>query len=433
MTAGMSDASVHLWGRRIGAVSWDRGRDAGVFQYDPAFSSARVEPSPIVLPVGERPVAFPELGRETFRGLPGLLADALPDRFGSRLMDFWQAAQGPKQEALNPVEQLHRIGAHGMGALAFEPARRFARSVAPLEIPVLADLAVRIQRRQPLPAGGDRETLRSLVELGAAIGGAQAKAVVAWNPSTSEFRAAPADPNAGFEDWILKFDSGTAGARGRIGMYSRGGGRIEYAYHRMALDAGIEMSACRLHEQEKSSHFMTRRFDRTARGRTTHMQSLGALRHFDYGYPGAYSYEQVMETIRLVGLGMPAVEEQFRRAVFNVVARNQDDHVKNVAFLMDTLGKWRLSPAYDVVFAFNPTSFRTRNHQMSLAGKRDHFERDDLMRFAMHSGIRRRAAMRILDEVLNAVAGWPGHAAAAGVPSVDEQRIGRTHRMYLRG
>ena len=238
------------------------------------------------------------------------------------------------------------------------------------------------------------------------------------------------DTAAGFEHWILKFD-GVANNRDRELADPLGFGRIEYAYSRMARAAGIEMARCRLHHEGGRSHFMTRRFDRDGEGRKLHMQSLGALRHFDYNVAGAYAYEQAVETIRLLGLGMGEVEQFLCRAVFNVVARNQDDHLKNIAFLMDRSGRWRLSPAYDIAYAYNADGRWTREHQMSLAGKRSGFERDDLLRFATGSGLKRPAARRVVDDVVAAVSDWPRFAADVDVPAEDMRRIARMHRLAL--
>ena len=254
--------------------------------------------------------------------------------------------------------------------------------------------------------------------------------MLAWNRTTGEFRSGQVDADEGFEHWILKFD-GVSNSLDRELADPLGYGRIEYAYHLMAVEAGITMAECRLHHEGPRSHFMTRRFDRDSRGRKIHMQSLAALRHFDFNLPGAYSYEQAIDTVRDLGLGTSAVEEQFRRAVFNVIARNQDDHVKNISFLMDRQGNWRLSPAYDVVYAYNPSGAWTGDHQMSLAGKRNDFEREDILSLADSSGLKRLVGRRILDEVTSAVSSWHRFAIDAGVERRVLQRIQRTHRTGL--
>ncbi len=431
----MTDASVMLWGRRIGAVSWDTRRGIGVFQYDPRFFRAGIEVSPITMPVREAPYTFPGLGREAFKGLPGLLADALPDRFGNALIDVWLAETDRAAEDFSPVDRLCYIGRRGVGALEFEPGLRRRDRRRKLEIGLLVDLANRaLEERGRLAGrlGGQDDTvaLEDILSVGTSAGGAQAKAVLAWNRETGEFRSGQVEAGDGFEDWLLKFD-GIAGSQDRELSDPQGYGRIEYAYYLMARAARIEMSECRLHHEGRRSHFMTRRFDRDSQGRKIHMQTFGALRHFDYNAAGAYGYEQVMQTIRALGLGMSVVEEQYRRTVFNVVARNQDDHVKNIAFLMDRRGAWRLSPAYDVAYAHNPRGLWTSAHQMSLAGKRDGFERTDLERFAESSGLRKTVAARVVGQVLSAVALWPRFAAEAGVEEEVVRRIGTAHRVRL--
>ena len=431
----MTDASINLWGRRIGAVSWDNARAVGVFQYDPAFVSAGIELSPVVMPVREAPYAFPAIGRDAFKGLPGLLADALPDSFGNVLIDVWLAETGRNAESFNPVDRLCYIGTRGIGALEFEPADRGRDPPRAIEIAQLVEFANRVLDERVrlagrLSGGNDWPALEDILSVGTSAGGARAKAVLAWNPRTGELRSGQVDTAAGFEHWILKFD-GVANNRDRELADPLGFGRIEYAYFLMAQAAGVEMSACWLHHEGGRSHFMTRRFDRDANGRKLHMQSLGALRHFDYNVRGAYAYEQAIETIIGLGLGMAVVEQQYRRTVFNVVARNQDDHVKNISFLMDRSGSWRLSPAYDVAYAYNASGEWTAEHQMTVAGKRSGFERADLLRFAVTCGLKKPAAGRILDEVVSAVADWPRFAAEEGVAAEDVGRIGKTHRLTL--
>ena len=431
----MTDANVILWGRRIGAVSWDETRALGVFQYDPAFVDAGIEVAPLTMPARETPYEFPALNRESFRGLPGLLADALPDRFGNRLIDAWLAETGRSPEAFNPVDRLCYIGRRGIGALEFEPALRRRTRANTLEVARLVDLANRVLDERASLAGRfdgkhDAEALEDILSVGTSAGGARAKAVLAWNPKTGEFRSGQLDAEPGFEHWLLKFD-GVADNRDKELADPEGYGRIEYAYALMARAAGITMSECRLHHEADRSHFMTKRFDRDGTGRKIHMQSLGALRHFDFNDPSAYSYEQAVMTIRDLGLGMVAVEEQFRRAVFNVIGRNQDDHVKNISFLMDRRGNWSLSPAYDVTYAWNPGGTWTRDHQMSLAGRRSGFGLDDLLQFADSIGMKKRRALEILDEIGASVRDWGRHAEAAGVAPRDAARIEKTFRANL--
>ena len=433
MTRPVTDAAVNLWGRRIGAVSWDPVRAIGVFAYDPAFRAAGMEPSPFVMPVREATYAFPVLRQSAFNGLPGMLADALPDRFGNRLIDAWLATTGRAVDSFSPVDRLCYIGSRAMGALEFEPAISAGGKHNALDVAELVDLANRVLDERTRLSGtlsgqDDQAALEDILTVGTSAGGARAKALLAWNPSTGEFRSGQVDVAAGFQHWILKFD-GIVNNRDREVADPRGYGRIEYAYHLMARDAGIDMAECRLHHEGGRSHFMTRRFDRDAAGRRLHMQSLGALRHFDYHQPGAYAYEQAIQTIRELGLGTSVVEQQFRRTAFNIAARNQDDHVKNISFLMDRSGAWRLSPAYDVTYSYNPGGPWTGHHQMSMAGKRDQFERSDLLGFAENSGVKPAAAIRVLDEVLGAISDWPRYARQADVSKADVERIGKVHRV----
>ena len=431
----MTDANVILWSRRIGAVSWDETRSLGVFQYDPAFVGAGIEVAPLKMPAREAPYEFPALNRETFKGLPGMLADALPDRFGNRLIDAWLAETGHNPEDFNPVDRLCYIGRRGMGALEFEPTLRKQTKAKKLVVARLVDLANRVLDERAnlfgrLDGETDAEALEDILSVGTSAGGARAKAVLAWNPTTGEFRSGQLDAEGGFEHWLLKFD-GVSNNRDEELADPEGFGKIEYAYARMACAAGVTMSECRLHHEGLRSHFMTKRFDRVGTRRKIHMQTLGAMQHFDFNDPSAYSYEQAVMTIRELGLGMVAVEEQFRRAIFNIVARNQDDHVKNISFLMDRSGKWALSPAYDVAYAYNPSGAWTRDHQMSLAGRRNDFERDDIHQFAASIGVKKRRALQILDDVSASVRDWGKHAETAGVAPRDVARIEKAFRSHL--
>lgn len=433
----MTDASIILWGRRIGAVSWDEARALGIFQYDPAFVGAGIEVAPLKMPVREAPYEFPALPKETFKGLPGMLADALPDKFGNRLIDAWLAETGRSAGRFSPVDRLCYIGNRGIGALEFEPTVRKATRSKKLEVAQLVDLANRVLSERENLAGrlggeDDAEALEDILSVGTSAGGARAKAVLAWNRDTGEFRSGQVKVDEGYEHWLLKFD-GVSNNRDKELADPQGFGKIEYAYYLMATAAGIDMSECRLHHEGGRSHFMTRRFDRDERGRKVHMQSLGAIQHFDFNDPASYSYEQAIMTIRDLGLGMDVVEQQYKRAVFNVVARNQDDHVKNISFLMGRSGTWRLSPAYDVAYSYNPSGSWTRDHQMSLAGKRNDFTHGDLMVFASNVGLKSNRANQAIEEIVGAVAQWHEFAERAGVEHSDVSRIEKTFRMNLRG
>jgi len=429
----MTDARVRLWGRDIGAVSWIAERGIGVFQYAPEFVPSGIELAPLTMPLATTPYEFPELPKETFRGLPGLLADSLPDKFGNALIDAWLAAQGREPGSFHPVERLCYIGTRGMGALEFEPAlsRNPGRHLA-LEIDALVTLANRVLDQRIGLAGkfsgdDDQRVIEDILRVGTSAGGARAKAILAYNEQTGEFRSGQLPAEEGFGYWLMKFD-GVSGNRDREGDDPAGYGAIEFAYHLMAVAAGIEMSECRLHREGGRAHFMTRRFDRTADGDKLHMQSLCAMRHFDFNRPDAYSYEQALQTILRLDLPMASIEQQYRRAVFNVIGRDHDDHVKNIAFLMNRSGEWQLSPGFDMAYAYNPEGHWTRRHQMSLNGKRDDFVLDDLLALAKTGGIKRKRALGIIEAVDAAIDRWPAYAEEAGVGEKRIAAIARAHR-----
>ncbi len=431
-----SSARVLLWGRDIGAVTWLDERQLAVFQYQPAFAGSDIQVAPLTMPLQEAPYEFPALARESFHGLPGLLADSLPDKYGNRLIDAWLASQGRPPGSMNPVERLCYTGKRGMGALEFKPALKEAPTKNhKLQIDALVDLANRVLDERiglegKFAGQDDQQAIEDILRVGTSAGGARAKAVLAWNPKTGEFRSGQAPANKGFSYWIMKFD-GISGNRDKELADPQGFGRIEYAYSLMAAEAGIQMAECRLHEEGGRAHFMTRRFDRTDSGAKRHMQSLGAIRHYDYNQAGAYAYEQAIETIQLLALPIEDMEQQVRRTYFNVIARNHDDHVKNIAFLMDKQGRWRLSPAFDVTYSYNPGGEWTSRHQMSLNGKRDDFQQQDLINFAKAAGLKKTKATGLLREVAGAIGCWPQHAKTAGVSATDIQRIGNAFRIHL--
>ncbi|MEY4326985.1 MAG: hypothetical protein RIS24_3156 [Verrucomicrobiota bacterium] len=427
-------AKVQLWGRTIGAVSLEAGRDVAAFEYDPEFAGSGIQLSPLVMPLSGQVHQFPELPRNTFHGLPGLLADSLPDKFGNALIDAWLATQGRTPENFSAVERLCYTGTRGMGALEFAPVLGpKPRKASKLEVDALVRLAGEVLTHRGrlqghLHAAGKAKALRAILTVGTSAGGARAKAVIAWNPQTHEVRSGQIVAGDGFEHWLLKFD-GVAGNRDKERDDPTGYGAVEFAYHRMARAAGITMSECRLLEENGRRHFMTRRFDRLAGGEKLHLQSLCALAHFDFNQAGAYGYEQALLAIRRLQLPMSAVEEQFRRMVFNVVARNQDDHVKNIAFLMNPLGEWSLAPAFDVTYSYNPAGAWTGTHQMTLNGKRDGFTREDFVQCARSALMKRGRAATILEEVQATVERWPEFAAEAGVPDGWRDKIQKTHRL----
>ncbi len=430
-------AEVRLWGRRIGAVTLEDGDDAAVFEYEPDFARSGIQVSPISMPLRSGPQQFATLSREAFHGLPGLLADSLPDRYGNALIDAWLAAQGRAPESFDAIERLCYVGKRGMGALEFAPALGpDPAEQHDIEIGALVELASRVLAdRENLAASfkesGREDAVRDILSVGTSAGGARAKAVIAWNPKTQAVRSGQIDAEEGFEHWLLKFD-GVRGNRDRERLEDpQGFGGIELAYSMMARAAGIEMTECRLLEENGRRHFMTKRFDRPGGDVKLHMQSLGALAHYDFNQAGAYAYEQALLVIRRLGLPMRDVEQQFRRMAFNVIARNQDDHVKNIAFLMDRSGRWSLSPAFDMTYAYQPSGMWTNRHQMTLNGKRDGLTLADFERCATGASMKRGRAKEIIEAVREAVRRWATFAAEAAVDEHDVERIGRAHRLDL--
>jgi serine/threonine-protein kinase HipA len=423
-----SIAEVKLWGTTIGAVALEDGAETASFQYEAAFTRSGIEVAPLMMPLSERVYVFPRLARSSFNGLPGLVADSLPDRFGNALIDAWLATQGRTSESFNAVERLCYTGTRGMGALEFFPATGpRPRASARLRVDRLVALASDIlthrdNLRAEFTKEGKAGALRDILRVGTSAGGARAKAVIAWNPETNEVRSGQVEAGDGFEYWLLKFD-GVSGNRDKELADPEGYGAIEYAYHRMATDCGIAMSECRLFEEGGRRHFMTRRFDRLPDGGKLHMQSLAALAHLDFNQAGAHSYEQALQLIRQLKLPAGAVEEQFRRMAFNIIARNQDDHVKNIAFLMDRSGQWALAPAFDVTYSYQPIGKWTSSHQMSVNGKRDDFEMKDLAACAAGASMKRGRAKAIVAEVRKVAMRWGDYADAAHVAPSQRDKI----------
>jgi serine/threonine-protein kinase HipA len=429
----MTDASVVLWGREIGAVTWLEDREIGVFQYAPEFVDSGIQVAPLMMPLRTAPYEFSGLPRETFKGLPGMLADSLPDRFGNAVIDAWLASQGRLPQRFNPVERLCYIGSRGMGALEFRPAIRGAPAhQRSIEVSALVELANRVLDERIAMHGkfsgiDDARAIGDILRVSTSAGGARAKAILAWNEDTGEFRSGQVQAAAGFTQWLMKFD-GVSGNMDKEVADPLGYGLVEYAYYLMAVDAGIEMTECRLHHEGGRAHFMTRRFDRTDAGEKLHMQSLGAMMHFDFNQPDAYSYEQAIQTIRRLGMPMRDVEQQVRRAIFNVLSRIHDDHVKNIAYLMNKQGEWALSPAFDIAYSYNPAGAWTSRHQMSINGKRDGFDLGDLVVLGLSGGLKRARTVVIMEEVDTSVGRWREFGEEAGVPFGTVQKIERAHR-----
>lgn len=414
-------AEIFIWGKKVGAVSWNELRQHARLEFFPNFEKEGLDLAPINMPLekireGKRLFGFPHLSRATFRGLPGLLADSLPDDFGNQVIDAWLAAQGLAPESFSPVDRLCYIGNRGMGALEFRPAKElaFSKSVG-VEVSKLVELASSIVSRekqvQARPEVG--ESLLDIVRVSSSAGGARAKALLAIDPKTGEVRSGQVDAPEGFEHWLLKFD-------GVEDQMPRTYGRIEYAYYLMAKACGIEIVESRLMEENGRAHFMTRRFDRPENGRKIHQQTLCALAHLDYYLPS--SYERAFQVMRQMRMPVTQAEKLFRRMCFNIMARNLDDHTKNISFLMNEEGNWKLSPAYDLVYAFGP---EFKRHKMSVNGKYAGLEKEDLLSLAREMNI--KAAKYILEEVSGGIRSWKDCAIQANISPDQIQEIGQNH------
>jgi serine/threonine-protein kinase HipA len=428
-------AEVRLWGTRIGAVRWTDG--VASFAYTPEFLASKIELAPITMPLNSSTYSFPALDPGTFHGLPGILADSLPDKYGTALIDAWLTRAG--RTGFNPVDRLCYIGKRSMGALEYEPAVDEGRDrhAAQIDLGQLLDLAnaatagKEALRAKLSESDDDHEPISDILSVGTSAGGARAKAVVAWNPETGELRSGQTTIADGFGHWLMKFDGITDNVDKETAD-PQGFGRIEFAYHLMAVEAGIEMTECRLYEENERAHFMTRRFDRTVDDKL-HAVTLCGLAHLDFNQAGAHSYEQAVSTAKTIRCGKADIAELYRRTVFNIVARNQDDHTKNIGFLMNRRGHWSLSPAYDVSYAYNPDGAWTSQHQMTVKGKRDGFAIGDLHAFGDYSGIKRSSQDDIIDQVIDAVSHWTTHAEAAHVEDRFISVIGQAHRQLPRG
>lgn len=416
-----------MWGTTVGAVAWDATRSVAAFEYAEGFRRSGLEVAPLQMPLRPGTFRFPNLGWEAFHGLPGMLADSLPDRWGTRLVNAWLDAQGRPRESFSPVERLCYIGPRGMGALEYRPAMRGLGRSEAVDVDHLADLAREVlEDRIGFSTDLDDDGLEDLLQVGTSAGGMRAKAVIAWEPTTGAVRSGQVRAPEGFEYWLLKFDIGSSD---RTLGDPQGWGRLEYAYHRMATRAGVTMMPARLHvDAAGRAHFMTKRFDRTDGGDRLHTQTMQAIAHADYNEPGAFSWEEALRiTLRLCGASDAG--QLFRRMVFNVIARNQDDHTKNISLVMDRTGTWSLAPAYDVMFAHNPHGPWTAVHQMTIAGKRDGISRQDLLTVADRLGI--RSAGHIIDEVTDAVRDWRTFSNTADVDPDLSEAVEATHRLDI--
>lgn len=406
----VTTAYVKIWDRRVGAVAWDPEQELAFFEYDKSFLSSGWEVSPIRMPLNSNIFYFPQLrNTSTFRGMPGLLADSLPDRYGNELINKWLARNGRPENSLNPVELLCFIGNRGMGALEFEPSVLSAKKEATqIELSSLIETTKRLlQEKERFETHTDHEmqdVLLDVLKMGTSAGGARPKAIIAYNEKTGTIRSGQTLQDPGFEHWLIKFDGVNDTQFGATFGY----GRVEMAYYKMAVDCGIQMEECRLIEEEGRAHFMTKRFDRKMDNQKIHMQTLCGLQHYDFNQVTSFSYEQVFQTMRLLKLNYSEAEQMFRRMIFNVLARNCDDHTKNFAFLMNQEGKWSLSPAYDICHAYRPDSEWVSQHNLSINGKRKDFSLQDFLQIAEQNSIRNPKS--IIEEVLERVNKWNDYA-----------------------
>ncbi|NTV21517.1 MAG: type II toxin-antitoxin system HipA family toxin [Chlorobium limicola] len=429
----MNVAEVRIWGELAGAVAWDDAAGLATFEFDPRFKSKGWDLAPVQMPISDARnlFAFPALRKkaepalDSFKGLPGLLADVLPDRYGNQLINLWLAGQGRPQNSMNPVEMLCFIGTRGMGALEFEPAvlKAYKRTFS-VEISSLVEVAKNMLSRKEAFAtnleADAKKAMSELLRIGTSAGGARPKAVIAWNEKTGEVRSGQTNAPHGFEHWLLKLDGVSDVQLGS----SHGYGRVEMAYYNMARACGITMMPSRLLEENSRAHFMTKRFDREGGSTKHHIQTFSALKHFDYNAVMSFSYEQLFQTMRELKLPYPDAEQMFRRMTFNVAARNCDDHTKNFSFRLKRGEKWELAPAYDVCHAFQPDHRWVSQHALSINGKRADITKEDLLTIGKSVSVKK--ATEIIDEVNAAVAQWKSFADEVAVEPALRDQIAET-------
>ncbi len=429
----MDVAEVGIWNELAGAVAWDDAAGLATFEYDPRFKAKGWDIAPLQMPISAttstfvfpnlRKKAEPEL--DSFKGLPGLLADVLPDRYGNELINLWLAQQGRPQNSMNPVEMLCFIGTRGMGALEFEPpVWKAKKRTFSVEIETLVDIAKNmLSKKEAFAANLDddaKKAVSELVRIGTSAGGARPKAVIAYNEETREVRSGQTNAPKGFEHWLLKLDGVSDVQLGT----SHGYGRVEMAYYNMAQACGIIMMPCRLLEENERAHFMTKRFDREGGSTKHHIQTFSALKHFDYNLVMSFSYEQLFQTMRELKLPYPDAEQMFRRMAFNVAARNCDDHTKNFSFRLKQAAKWELAPAYDVCHAYQPNHQWVSQHALSINGKRTNITKEDLL--TIGNAVSVKKAADIIDEVNAVVAQWKQYADEVAVSPGLRDQIAKT-------
>lgn len=430
----MEVAEVKIWGHLVGAVAWDLARNVGIFEYDPAFKTRGWDLSPLKMPISDsrRSFSFPELRRSrfadynAFRGLPGLLADALPDHYGNQLINLWLAQQGRPQDSMNPVEMLCFIGTRGMGALEFEPTLlKATQKTFSVEMDSLVATARKmLDQREAFSTNLTRDEERAVLDIlkiGTSAGGARPKALIAWNEKTGEVRSGQTQAPKGFAHWLIKLDGVHEVQLGGTLGY----GRVEMAYYLMATACGIHMMPSRLLEENGRAHFMTQRFDREGGATKHHVQTFCGLSHLDFNATTSFSYEQLFQCMRELKLTYADAEQMFRRMVFNVIARNCDDHTKNFAFRLKQTGSWELAPAYDICHAYRPGSEWVSQHALSINGQRSDISKKDLL--VIGESIRCKKAADIVEEIQETVHQWDRFAREVEVHPALREQIAKTH------
>lgn len=409
-------AEVYLWGTRIGIIHQDISKAYATFEYDFDFVNSGIEVSPLRMPLGKNIYEFPALAGEPFYGMPGLVADSLPDRFGNAVIEQWLMSLGKSLTDFTAIDRLCYTGKRGMGALEYVPASTDMKDIDEnIDVHEMVKFASDIlSKREGISLkANDNLTYSQLVQVGSSAGGARAKALIAWNENTNEVRSGQMQLGSGYDYWLMKFDN--VSKNGDHGLedepeYTL----IEYAYYLMAQSCGITMNECRIYNSEGDHHFMTKRFDRV-NGKKLHMQSLGALAHISYQEPGICGYELAAMYMKELGLSYKEIEQFYRRMVFNCLAVNQDDHVKNISFIMDRNGKWTLSPAYDITFSYNPTNKWLRAHQMTVNGKTVEIRLSDLLAAGAKMGIKERRCKDIISEIGALVSDFAAYAGRVGL------------------
>ena len=434
----MNTAFVKIWDQTVGAIAWDESTGIASFEYNPEFIKTGMELAPIKMLLSSRIYSFTEnrasrnIEFESFKGLPGLLADVLPDRYGNHLINSWLAQNGRPANSMNPVEQLCFIGTRGMGALEFEPAQfKSSKYTFQVEINSLVDIAQKmLQKREHFKTNinkNEQKAMMEILKIGTSAGGVRPKAIIAYNEKTGQVRSGQTKAPKGFEHWLIKLDGVSDAQFGE----SKGYGRVEMAYYNMAKDCGINMMESQLLEENDRAHFMSKRFDREGNDQKHHIQTFCAMQHYDFNEVNSYSYEQLFQTMRLLRLPYPQAEQMFRQMVFNVLAQNCDDHTKNFAFRLRKNSTWELAPAYDICHAFRPSSTWVSQHALSINGKRKNIFKSDLLVVAKSINIKK--AEKIIDDINIIVSSWNEYAEEAKVNPKLRDSIKSTLLIFKKG